>query len=197
MDTQQKVTKKGYDRARYLRIKAEKTANLPPEPIELLTLEERAYIAGLVDGEGSIYVAAVGPNRDRTVYPIVTIAMTHNGLITWLAEKLQAGTVKLHNQTNLRRYPYLKPQYRMQVFGKRAKLLCQMIYPYLRVKAEQARLVSEFPCDARIAPGVKITKSGINEIRYRLRDQINSLNHVPNWEEVPAEEKRTTFFQET
>jgi len=191
-----KTEKKAYDRARYQQIKAQRLADRPPDPITLLTLEERAYIAGLIDGEGSIYVAAVGPNRDRTVYPIVTIAMTHDGLIKWLAEKLQAGTVKLHNQTSLRRYPYLKPQYRMQVFGKRAKLLCQVIYPYLRVKKEQARLVGEFPCDARIAPGVKIAKTDINEIRYRLRDQINSLNHVPDWKEVPAEEKRTIFFQD-
>ncbi len=178
MNDQQKMTKKEYDRARYLRIKAEKAANLPPDPIELLTPEERAYIAGLVDGEGSIYVAAVGPNRDKTVYPIVTIAMTHSGLIQWLAEKLQAGTVKLHNQTSLRSHPHFKPQYRMQIFGKRAQLLCQVIYPYLKVKAEQARLVSEFPCDARIAPGIKIARTDINEVRYRLRDQINALNHA-------------------
>src|SRR5213083_118746 len=111
MNEQPKLTKQEYDRARYQQIKAQKLASQPPDPIELLTLEERASIAGLIDGEGCIYVAAVGPNRDRTVYPIVTIAMTHNGLIAWLAEKLQAGTIKLHNQTNLRRYAYLKPQY--------------------------------------------------------------------------------------
>lgn len=196
MENQQKMTKREYDRARYLRIKAEKAAKTPPDPIGLSTLEERAYIAGLIDEEGGIYVAAVGPHRDKTVYPIITIAMTHNDVITWLAEKLQAGTVKLHNQTNLRRYSYLKPQYRVQLFGKREKLLCQMIHPYLRVKAEQARLVTEFPCDARIAPGIKIAKTDINEVRYRLHDQINSLNHVSNWKEIPEETKRTNFFQE-
>jgi hypothetical protein len=152
-------------------------AQRPPDAIETLTSEERAYIAGLIDGEGSIYVAAVGPNRERSVYPIVTVAMTHRGVIEWLAGRLAAGTVKLHNQTNLRRSPNAKPQYRTQVFGKRAKLLCEAILPYLRVKAEQARLVSEFPVDARIAPGVKIDRSEINEARYRLRDQINALNH--------------------
>jgi hypothetical protein len=63
------ASKKDYDRARYLRLKAERQARLPPEQIETLTSEERAYIAGLIDGEGSIFVTAVGPKRDRTVYP--------------------------------------------------------------------------------------------------------------------------------
>ena len=57
------ASKKEYDRARYLRLKAEREAQKPKDAIETLMPEERAYIAGLIDGEGSIYVAAVGPKR--------------------------------------------------------------------------------------------------------------------------------------
>jgi hypothetical protein len=171
------ATKAEYDRARYTRLKAARDATRPPDPIDTLSSEECAYLAGLIDGEGSIFVAAVGPHRSRTVYPIVCVAMTHRGVIEWLCSRLAAGTAQLHNSTNLRRHPDWKPQYRFQVFGKRAQLLCRRILPYLRVKAEQARLVCEFPCDARIAPGVKIERSAINVVRYPLRDQINALNH--------------------
>ena len=178
MDEHKDLTpKQRYDRERYRKIKAQRDAQKPPDPIELLTPEECAYIAGIVDADGSIFVAAVGPERRKTVYPIVTVAMTYLPLIEWLAEKMEAGTIKLHNQTNMRRFPHLKKQYRMQVFGKRAKLLCQVMLSYMKVKHEQARLVSTFPTDARIAPGVKIERSEINAIRYRLRDQINGLNH--------------------
>lgn len=169
--------KRCYDRERYIRLRAERLAKKPPDAIETLTPEELAYIAGLIDGEGSIFVAAVGPNRRRSVYPIVTVAMTHRGVIGWLAERLDAGTVKNHNPTNLRRHPHWKPQYRTQLFGKRAKMLCVAMLPYLKVKSEQARLVTTFPVDARIAPGHKIERSEINEVRYRLRDEINALNH--------------------
>lgn len=102
--------------------------------------------------------------------------MTHRGVIDWIAARLRAGTVKLHNQTNLRRHPHYKPQYRFQVFGKRAQLLCAAILPYMKVKYEQARLVLTFPVEARTGPGVKIP-TAINDVRYRLRDQINALNH--------------------
>jgi hypothetical protein len=196
MDYQQKTAKRDYDRARYARLKAKREAQRPADAIATLTPEERAYIAGLVDGEGSIYVAAVGPERHRSVYPIVTIAMTHRGVIDWLTQRLQAGTVKLHNQTNLRRHPYMKPQYRFQVFGKRAKMLCEAMLPYLKVKVEQARLVTTFPVDARIAPGVKIEHSEINEVRYRLRDQINALNHESGRERINVE-RRKDFFRES
>ena len=176
MTPEQKQVKRDYDRSRYSTYRAHELASRPPDAITGLTTDERAYIAGLIDGEGCINVAAVGPNRNRTVYPMVTVAMTHRGVINWLAERLQAGTVKLHNQTSLRRHPTYKPQYRFQVFGKRAQLLCKALLPYLKVKDQQARLVLDFPTDARIAPGVKIERSAINEVRYRLRDQINSLN---------------------
>ncbi len=163
------ATQKEYDRARYIKLKAKRMAQKPPDPITTLMPEERAYIAGLIDGEGSIYIAAVGPKRDKTVYPIVTVAMTHLGVIEWLTERLKAGTIKLHNQTNLRLYPYMKPQYRFQVFGKRAQLLCEAMLPYLKVKKEQASLVMEFPTDARIAPGVKIDRTEINEVRFATK----------------------------
>jgi len=177
MTAEQKLAKTTYDRARYTRLKAAREAAKPPDPITTLSPEERAYLAGLVDGEGSIFVAAVGPRRHRSVYPIVTVAMTHRGVIEWMAARLDAGTVKNHNHTSRRRHPHLKEQVRTQLFGKRAKLLCEVLLPYLRVKDEQARLVATFPVDARVAPGVKIEHSAINEVRYRLRDEINALNH--------------------
>jgi hypothetical protein len=103
--------------------------------------------------------------------------MTHKGVIDWLAERLKAGRVQIHNATNLRRHPNLKPQYRFILFGKRAKILCEAVFPYLKVKSDQARLVASFPVDARVAPGMKIERSEVNAERYRLRDQINALNH--------------------
>ncbi len=133
-------------------------------------------MAGLVDGDGCIYVAAVGPHRTRSVYPIVTVAMTHLGVIQWLCRRLKAGTVKFHNQTNMRRFPHYKKQYRFQVFGKRARLLCEVMLPHLRVKRPQAKLVLGFPCDARSGPGVGIS-AAINRRRFALRDKISALNH--------------------
>ena len=169
-------TKAAYDRARYERLKEARNALKPPDAITTLTGEERAYIAGLIDGEGCLFVGAVGPQRDKTVYPIVCVVMTFKPVIQWLTERLQAGTVKNHGAKAKILLGY-KAQYRFGVSGKRAKLLCETLLPYMKVKREQARLITTFPVDARIAPGVKIRRSKINAVRYRLRDKINALNH--------------------
>ena len=161
-------------------MKAAKEASNPKDPIETLDSETLAYLAGIIDGEGSIYVAAVGPQRTRSVYPIVCVAMTDLDLINWIAGILKAGTVKNHGTAKRsKENPHWKKQYRTQLFGKRAQLICGRLLPFLRVKRRQAELVLTFPCDARIAPGVKIERTSINEIRYALRDEINALNHKP------------------
>ena len=155
----------------------------------MLTPETLAYIAGLIDGEGSIFVTSVGP-RGGTVYPTVVVAMTHKPVIEWLTATVGAGTVKLHNQTNLRRHPYMKPQYRFQIFGKRARLLCEALLPYLQVKAEQARLVSIFPVDGQAGRG-RTLDPAINEERGRLREQINGLNHIMCRDTTPHERRKS------
>jgi len=164
------TSKREQDRARYVRLKAERIAERPVDCITTLTTEERAYIAGFLDGSGSIFVAAVGPARHKTVYPIACFVNAHRPMVEWLADKLKAGTVKRHN------VKAATAQFRTQLFGKRAQLLCAALLPFLKVKIIHAQLVLAFPCDARIAPGVKIERSAINATRYRLRDEISALN---------------------
>lgn len=163
--------------AEYRRKKARIEAQRPPSPITTLTPEERAYIAGLIDGEGCICVMAVGPHRYKTVYPIVQIGMTSKGVLDWLSKRLGVGIATTHNHTALRLERPRKTAYLVRIFGKKASLLCKMVLPYLKVKHEQAHLVTTFPTDARIAPGIKIERTEINKIRYELRERINSLNH--------------------
>ena len=172
--------KSEYDRDRYQKIRADKLTKKLPDPITNLSNEDIAYIAGLIDGEGSIYIASVGPNRRKTVYPIVVVAMTNMAVIQWLTKVTKTGTIKVHNSTSLKRYPYMKIQYRWQLFGKRAQLLCSRILPYLKVKNQQARLILDFPCDMRIGRGRKLIDTDVNETRLSLREQVNGLNHIQN-----------------
>ena len=168
------ASKKAYDRVRYLRRKAERIKNQPPDPITLLSDLELAYIAGLVDGEASIHITSRG--RRRTVYPHVAIGMTHKGVIEWLASKLGQRAIYTvrRKRGNFKKTP--KPMYYYRVSGKRARLLCEVLIPYLKVKIEHAKVLAEYPCDARIAPGVTIEQTEINAVRERLRKKLTNLN---------------------
>lgn len=143
-----------------------------PDPITLLTAEERAYIAGIVDGEGTIYIA----HNRKTMYPMLSVAMTHRGVIEWLSAKIRTPVIGLNNHTALRRHPNWRPQWIFRMQGRRAQLLCAVLRPYMRVKAEHADLVATYPIDARIAAGVKIESTDINRAREEIRLKIKKLN---------------------
>jgi hypothetical protein len=172
--TDAKAHKRAYDRARYARLRAEAVSKRPPDPITLISDLDAAYLAGLIDGEGSLYVGAVGPKRDRTCYPLFAIGMTDQGVIEWVAEKFNV-TISYVLKNGGRN----KPQFFVRLSGKRVQILCRRLAPFLRVKARQALLITTFPADARVAPGVKVERSAINIERERLRIEINGLNHAP------------------
>lgn len=169
-------TKQAYDAARYARLRDARNADKAPDPITLLSTEDRCYLAGIIDGEGSIFVASLGSAAKRlgTFHPIVVVAMTHRPVIDWIAERLGARP-QIHNQTAQRRNPHHRTQWRVQVTGRRAQLLCEAIAPFLRVKHEQAALVLAFPVDARRGPGRGLTDD-IRSERARIRTAMSALN---------------------
>ena len=101
--------------AEYLRNKAKRP--IPPEdPINRLSELDRAYIAGLIDGEGCIRIGRVGPER-ITFYPSISIGMTNREVIEWLQDRIHSGSIKLNNPTACRRNPKWKPQHLIRLNG--------------------------------------------------------------------------------
>lgn len=161
------MMKRAYDRKRYLRLRDDRISKRPTDPIVLLSEIDVAYIAGLIDGEGSIYVMK---HRDKTFYPAVSICMTHSGVLVWLAEKLGLS------MSEVPRTPAgWRDQYSVRIHGARAVLLCGRMLPYLKVKRLQAELVQAFPGDQRKAPGATIDPS-VNAKRQAMREKVNALN---------------------
>jgi hypothetical protein len=171
-DEENKVRVKQQKHAEYIRRRDRRIAAKRPDPLLSLTERELAYIAGIVDGEGTVHIS--GSSGKKTCYPIVGIGMTHQGVIEWLADKWKVTIATLP-----RRNPRWLPQFVVRLSGKRAQLLCRLILPFLIVKRRQAELVIEFPMEARIAPGVKIANTEIFRQRLVFLEQINSLNHSP------------------
>jgi hypothetical protein len=132
-----------------------------------------AYIAGLLDGEGSFCCIFLGTNRCRTCHPIVSVAMTDESVIRWFANLVGVAVSSHQRKENYR------PQFIVRLSGKRAVLMAGRLHPFLKVKHEQARLMATFPADGRIGPGNIIEGSALNAERFRLYDAINSLNIQP------------------
>lgn len=107
-----------------------------------LTVAQAAYIAGLIDGEGSIYVKRCR----KWLQAIISIGNTDRRCLDFCYEVLQAGNVKFWQPSRKNRRPIRsnKPLYSWYV-GSRAEVLgiIKAIYPYLQIKKEQADAVLE------------------------------------------------------
>lgn len=172
-----KENKQVYDAARYRTLR---DANRVPDVITSLPETAAAYLAGLTDGDGSIFVTHT--NRLRTYYPCVCWAMTDHGTISRVSELLRGTTVQHNNHTGMARgetswgRSVFKWQWRTQVTGARAVLLCQRMLPYMITKAKQAEIVCTWPADERRAPGRRLSEE-VRQRRVELGEMISSLNH--------------------
>jgi hypothetical protein len=141
---------------------------------EAISEVDAAYLAGLIDGEGTIYIMRhSGRDGRSTYYPAISIMMTHEGVLRWVADKLQVAVAKIP-----RKPTGWRDQFSVRIHGKRAITLCQIMLPFLRVKREQAELVQAFPFEERKGrprAGRALTPE-IIAAREELRLRVNALN---------------------
>jgi hypothetical protein len=108
-----------------------------------LSPENAAYIAGIVDGEGCIYLHTGGFIGRRSYRPrwVVTITNTNKNLIDWLHDKIGTGNISLVSSNPLG----VKPCYNYQIASQQniVALLIQLL-PYLKVKRERAEAAIRF-----------------------------------------------------
>jgi len=96
---------------------------------------ERAYAAGMVDGEGHI-----GLNPWKSSYlPLVVVTNTDPRLPDWFRQRF-GGAV----YWTARRNPAHKDRHNWRLQGRQAMTFLQEILPYLVLKRQQAALVSEY-----------------------------------------------------
>jgi len=108
------------------------------ESLELI--EELAYTAGIVDGEGSV---GIGHNEksSKNLYYGVFVSVTNTA--EWLTQWLQlthGGSVHPYQHPN----PKYKLAYKWSLHGVAAAEFLESILPYLHLKRPQAELAIKF-----------------------------------------------------
>ncbi len=96
---------------------------------------ELAYIAGLFDGEGHIFVYKV--KQSNTYVLSIGITNTYKDVIEWIYKLFPSA---IQQRTRYPNHPNWKPCFFWSTTSDKAKDFLKMIYPYLRIKKEQARL---------------------------------------------------------
>jgi hypothetical protein len=104
--------------------------------VRKLSSEEAAYLAGLIDGEGTITLSRREKNAERTV--VVSIANTELCLLEYPLEIISAGRISSKRTFKATH----TPSFSYQLTGRQAIALIVQIEPFLRsYKKQRAQLI--------------------------------------------------------
>ncbi len=114
------------------------------KPMEVADI---AYLAGLIDGEGTIQITKKKKTGRNYYYYYLRLrmGMSHAPVLEWCLEKTGLGflttvSIKKSRISGL----YDKPHYVWTAETRQAEQVLRVILPYLKVKKEEAELALEF-----------------------------------------------------
>ena len=147
------------------------------------TNEQLAYLAGIIDGEGSIYIGCYSHNP-KTGTPHyqtkIEVSNTSETLIDWLIANFQGNKTKyLYSQLpkNSKR-----DVYRWTIWSDHVGFLCQAMLPYLIIKKREAEIMIEIRKTYDIThtqkghQGLVPIKQSVLDDRARLYKEIKALH---------------------
>lgn len=100
----------------------------------MLTNEEKAYIAGIIDGEGSIMLTKFHSNEFHS--PCVSIASTTLELLQWIKDKTNTGVIKRKKNYDTERH---RDCFSYILKYNDAINFLEMILPYLVIESKKRR----------------------------------------------------------
>ena len=126
---------------------------------------DKAYIAGLFDGEGSIHFkrgiekkkrhkGKPGYRLSNSMRISMEITMTDKSVIMWVHEVLGCGTFNHKPRKGLRKdgTPFLK-QYKWRCTFRDAYYVCMLIWPWSHTKMPKVQQIIDYYADKKIMNG--------------------------------------------
>jgi len=148
------------------------------------TIAQCAYMAGLMDGEGTFFIGNYSNTRNGFFQTVLKVASTDKCMIEWIHQTFGGW---MNEYTSAQR----AKNYKSAVFswacgGERLTHICEIILPYLVVKTEQAAILLEMRSTYHNSEHVK-GKQGVQKVpqsvldhRLRLMKHLQSL-HIRNY----------------
>lgn len=161
----------------------------------MITDIDKAYLAGMIDGEGAIYICKYVRKDHGRVYSVnsfiadVSISNTNLAVIEWM-QSLWGGYLNARKPRESR----YRINYQLVWRRDAALRIIEDVLPYLRIKKVQAKLckaminyINNHPMPTGHA-GSNIIKKQIFETRNRMSEAMTKLNHKGNHVQTKIEE---------
>lgn len=142
-----------------------------------------AYLAGIMDGEGTFFIGNYSGNRkngDKHYQTIIKVSCTDKNLIEWLLNNF-GGTYAFYEASKVSK----KSRRDVHVWaatGDRLLHLCELMLPYLIIKKKQSEIMIQMRRTYTNAHNIKGVQRAQNvpqeilAIRKELFDQLRSLH---------------------
>lgn len=142
----------------------------------MITDEQAAYIAGLIDGEGCIKITKERRKKahwsDTYTYA-VTVCNSNLEILQWLRQVTGFGRISPKSQKKDRNW---KQTYDWELLHGEIPIFLNRISKYLRVKLTQAELVLEYIRDCEFGAGSGIVSDSISIRREVIYGEMRLLN---------------------
>ncbi len=147
------------------------------------TQAQVAYMAGIMDGEGTFYIGNYSGNRkngDKHFQTVIAVASTDKCLIDWLKDVF-GGSTRSYTPKQMSKNAR-KQVYRWQATSNRLLHICEEIFPYLIIKRRQCEILIEIRKTYHDAHNIKGRQhvqnlpTGILELRQLLMDELRLLH---------------------
>ena len=145
-----------------------------------MTRLERAYLAGLFDGEGSICISRIRPNfknRDRNprYFLLIEIANTNRPILEWIAASF-GGRISLKSG----RTSGARPCYAWHASKAIAEKFLHAVRPYAKIKSAQIEVALEYRDTLATFKWHSKQPWTLNrsvQIKEQFRSKLRVLNH--------------------
>lgn len=143
------------------------------EDITELKDTQIAYLAGLIDGEGSFGIMLAGKHRAHV--PVLTLCMAHLETVTWVKDLVGVAVAHKRRGGKTRR-----EQWALRISGRKSIELCRRMIPFMITRKEQAEIFVEYDALGWHYGGATVLdleqRALLREGREKLRQKLMRLN---------------------
>lgn len=143
-----------------------------------LTETEKAYLAGLIDGEGCFNIdkkKSVHTKREHDFTGRVLIVNSNLDMMSWVLRTVGEGGIYVYKKAYSNKW---KPVHRWVICGNKAQDFVKQIYPYLQAKTKQAELFLSFPSGHKGYRGRTDEQYKLQETIYAGMGRLNQRGSV-------------------
>lgn len=109
------------------------------------TIEQLAYLAGIIDGEGCFYIGRVKQGKYGNGYQwhaMIKVTNCEESLIIWLENTFGGAKDSRYRWTSKKKFT--RPVYNWQATGPMLDYINLVVYPYLIIKKRQAEVMAKY-----------------------------------------------------